>query len=100
MMRYEKHRMENGIDIVYNEIDEEINNIEKVEFENIENDYQDLVKFVDAILEQSDEVKLLSFWQDENSPVIKNEKFVMRSDLKIDDIIFLKDNELLTIFAD
>ena len=55
---------------------------------------------MDLILEQSDEVKLLSFWQDENSPVVKNEKFVMRSDLKIDDIIFLKDNELLTIFAD
>ena len=100
MMRYEKHKTENGKDVVYHTIEEEILNIEKTEFGSIENDYEDLVKFVDAILEEVDEVKLLSFWQDGSSPYVKNEKYVMRKDLKIDDIIFLKDNELLTIFAD
>ena len=100
MMKYEKHKEENGVGVVYHTIEEEILNIEKNEFGSIENDFDDLVKFVDAILEEIDEVKLLSFWQDENSPYVKNEKYVMRKDLKIDDIIFLKDNELLTIFAD
>ena len=99
MMRYEKIKTENGKEVIYHNIDDEIKNIEKIEFGNIENEYEDLVRFIDAILEQADEVKLLSFWQDENSPFIKNEKYVMRSDLKIDDIIFLKDNELLTIFT-
>lgn len=99
MMKYEKIKTENGKEIVYHNIDDEIKNIEKFEFENIENEYEDLVRFIDAILEQVDEVKLLSFWQDGNSPYVKNEKFVMRNDLKIDDIIFLKENELLTIFA-
>lgn len=100
MMRYEKIKTENGKEIVYHNIDDDINNIEKIEFKNIENEYKDLVRFIDSILELTDEVKLLSFWQDENSPIVKNEKFIMRSDLKIDDIIFLKYNELLTIFAD
>lgn len=100
MMRYEKTKIENGKEIIYNNIDEEIKNIEKIEFENIENEYDDLLRFIDAVLEQADEVKLLSFWQDENSPYVRNKKYVMRNDLKIDDIIFLKDNELLTIFAD
>jgi len=100
MMRYEKHKTENGKDVVYHNIEEEILNIEKNEFGSIENEYEDLVKFIDAILEEVDEVKLLSFWQDGDAPFVKNEKYVMRKDLKIDDIIFLKDNELLTIFAD
>ena len=100
MMRYEKHKNVNGKDVVCNSIDEEIANIENVEFKSVESDYDDLIKFVDAILEESDEVKLLSFWQDENSPFIKNEKYVFRRDLKIDDIVFLKENELLTIFRD
>ena len=81
-------------------MDDEINNIEKFEFENIENEYEDLVRFIDAILEQTDEVKFLSFWQDGNNPFVKNEKYVFRKDLKIEDFVFLKDNELLTVFAD
>ena len=100
MMRYEKIKTENGKDVVYHNIDEDINNIEKFEFENIESEYEDLVRFIDAILEQVDEVKFLSFWQDGDNPYIKNEKYVFRKDLRIEDFIFLKDNELLTIFAD
>lgn len=100
MLRYEKIKIKNGKELVYHDIDSEIDNIEKVEFDSIENEYEDLVRFVDSILDLAGEMKLLSFWQDENCPFVKNEKYVMRSDLKIDDIIFLKDNELLTIFAD
>ena len=100
MMKYEKHKIEGGVDVVYHCIDEEILNVDKVEFGSIENEYEDLVKFVDAILEDADEVKFLSFWQDGTNPFVKNEKYVFRKDLKIEDFIFLKDNELLTVFAD
>ena len=100
MMKYEKHEVVDGKDIIYNNIDEEILNVEKNEFVGIESEYEDLIKFVDAILEEVDEVKFLSFWQDGDNPYVKNEKFVFRKDLKIEDFIFLKDNELLTVFAD
>ncbi len=100
MMRYEKHKTENGKDVVYHCIEEEIENVEKNEFSSIENEFEDLLKFIDAILEECGEIKLLSFWQDGNNPFVKNEKFVMRKELKIDDVVFLKDNELLTILAD
>lgn len=100
IMRYEKTKDEGGMKVVYHNIDEEIKNIEKYEFENVENEYRDLIQFIDAILEQVDEVKFLSFWQDGDNPCVEKEKYVFRKDLKIEDFVFLKYNELLTVFAD
>ena len=100
MLKYEKHKEVDEKDVVYNTIDEDLKGVENRLSRSVESDFEDLKMFIDEILKDVDEVKFLSFWQDGDNPYVKNEKYVFRKDLKIEDFIFLKDNELLTVFVD
>jgi len=97
-MKYEKQKVEDGKIIVYHEIDEELKNVDNFISNNIENEFKNLKSFINEILKEADEMKLLSFWQDGNNPFINNEKYVFQDELTIEDVIYLKYNELLTVF--
>lgn len=97
-MRYERRKTENGKEIVFHTIDEDLENLEKIVCGTTETEFKNLKAFVDEILEDSGEVKLFSYWQDGEMPTIEKENYVFQSDFKIEDIIYLKYNELLTIF--
>ena len=97
-MRYERRKTENGKEIVFHTIDEDLENLEKFVCGTTETEFKNLKAFVDEILEDSGEVKLFSYWQDGEMPTIEKENYVFQSDFKIEDIIYLKYNELLTIF--
>ena len=97
-MRYEKHKMEDGTEVSFKNIDEDLENVERSVSENVETEFKNLKTFVDEILKETDEVKLFSFWQSANVPKIEGEKYVFQDELKIEDIIYMKYNELITIF--
>ena len=97
-MRYERRKTENGKEIVFHTIDEDLENLEKIVCGTTETEFENLKAFVDEILEDAGEVKLFSYWQDGEMPTIEKENYVFQSDFKIEDIIYLKYNELLTIF--
>ena len=73
-------------------------NVERSVSENVETEFKNLKTFVDEILKVADEVKLFSFWQSANVPKVEGEKYVFQDELKIEDIIYMKYNELITIF--
>ena len=97
-MRYEKHKTEDGVEIIFNTIDEDLENLERSVCGTIEKDFENLKAFVDEILEDADEVKLFSFWQDGDLPKVESEEYVFQDEFKIEDVIYMKYNELLTIF--
>lgn len=97
-MRYEKRKTEDGVEIVFNTIDEDLENLERSVCGTTEKDFENLKAFVDEILEDADEVKLFSFWQDGDLPKIESEEYVFQDEFKIEDVIYMKYNELLTIF--
>ena len=98
IMKYEKRKVENGKEIVYHEIDEEIKSAERYAIGNVESEFENLKNFVNDILKETEEIKLFSYWQDESKPLIEDEDYVMQNELKIENIVYLKYNVLLTIF--
>ena len=82
--------------VVLKDIDDDIKNVSR-QYEIIDEEYGDLKVFASEILKVADEVKFLSYWQDEYSPYVGFEKETNLKDLKIEDFIYLKYNELLTV---
>ncbi len=97
-MRFELHDTANGKEIVLFNENEDMQGNEERELERTETEFDSLKGFVDEILKDADELKLLSFWQDEYSPKLQSEEYVFQDEFKIEDIIYLKYNQLLTIF--
>lgn len=97
-MKYDKSIDENGNEVVFNFVDEDIKNIEKAVCENTDEDFLTLKNFVDDVLKHTSEIKLFSYWQDGDLPVVESEEYIFQGELKIEDIIFLKYKSLLTIY--
>jgi len=60
-------------------------------------EYEQLIAFIDGVLELAPEMKIFSFWQDGEKVKIESRKSISRKDFNIDKIIHLKYLELLTI---
>lgn len=63
-----------------------------------ENEFDNLKKFIGGVLEKTDKMSLMAFWQDAEPYVeIKNKEDIGFDSLKIENLFFLKYNDLLTI---
>lgn len=60
-------------------------------------EYEEIKAFIKSVLKIVKEIKLFAFWQDGATITVKCKKAIKYSDIKIDDIAFLKYNELLTV---
>ena len=94
---YERYTDDTKSTLDFTTIDNAIANVEKKTIGTQETEYVELKNFIDEILKHANEIKLYSFWQDGEPLYIKNEKQVYQDELKIDNIIYLNYNELLTI---
>ncbi len=97
-MRFELRTVENGQEIVIFDASKVPEDIERSVCGNVEQEFKNLKAFVDEILKETEEVKLLSFWQDGDLPKVEIEEYVFQDEFKIEDVIYMKYNELLTIF--
>lgn len=106
--KYDEYMLENGIYInahLYKEDDSEdwnnlnyaIKVLKNNEFNSLEKEYNKFYCDIKNILNEVNEIKVMAFWQDETSFKIYNEKEINFDDMKIEDIVFLKYNTLLTI---
>lgn len=94
---YERYTDDTKSTLDFTAIDNAIANVEKKTIVTQETEYVELKNFIDEILKHTNEIKLYSFWQDSEPLYIKNEKQLYQDELKIDNIIYLNYNELLTI---
>ena len=97
-MRFEIRKVEDGQEVVMFDSSDTLQDIERSVCGNVENEFKNLKAFVDEILKEAEEVKLLSFWQDGDLPKVETEEYVFQDEFKIEDVIYMKYNELLTIF--
>lgn len=67
------------------------------EYEGLNKEFDEIKLFAKKILEFANEIKILCYWQDGNGPAVDSEKTLSVKDFRIDDAIFLKYNELLTL---
>lgn len=93
---YVAQEQNDGSSFIIKDIEEDIKNVSR-QYDNVENEFNSLKEFASEILKISDEVKFLSYWQDGDMPYIAYEKDKVLKDLNIEDVIYLKYNELLTI---
>lgn len=87
----------NGDRFVCNYIDYCLEELKNYLFDYLEKEYEKLVNVIKNILTITDEIKLFSCWQDNEDMKFINEREIHIGDLKIDDIVFLKYKELITI---
>ena len=97
-MKYNKHIDENGNEVVFHTIQEDIDNVEKNVACNADAEFEVLKNFVDDVLKITDEIKLFSYWQDGDLPVVEKEDYAFQDELKIENIVFMPYKTLLTIF--
>ena len=97
-MTYEFQKIDDGKAVITFNSNEDLQNTQKRVCENFEKEFENIKAFVDEVLKEAEDVKLLSFWQDGDLPKIESEEYVWQDEFKIEDVIYMKYNELLTIF--
>lgn len=79
---------------IYDMIDEVDKKFNK---KGMEGEFFEIKEFAKKVLEQTDKIALVSFWQDGEEFIVNNEKSVKFADFKIEDLAYLKYGEILTI---
>ena len=97
-MTYGLQKIDDDKAVITFNSNDDLQNTQKRVCENFEKEFENIKAFVDEILEDADEVKFLSFWQDGDMPKVESEEYVWQDEFKIEDVIYMKYNELLTIF--
>ena len=97
-MTFELQKVDDDKAVITFNSSEDLQNTQKRVCENFEKEFENLKAFVDEILKETEEVKLLSFWQDGDLPKVETEEYVFQDEFKIEDVVYMKYNELLTIF--
>ena len=97
-MTYELQKIDDDKAVITFNSNEDLQNTQKRVCENFEKEFENIKAFVDEVLKEAEDVKLLSFWQDGDLPKIESEEYVWQDEFKIEDVIYMKYNELLTIF--
>lgn len=65
---------------------------------DLEKEFDNIYNFIKDLLEKTNEISLLSFWQDgEEFVEVNNEKTVEFKNLKIEDLVYLNYNDVLVI---
>lgn len=97
-MHYNRQILNKDKEGVTTKIDQEFLEFKQEFGKETEKEYRVLSSFISDLLEKSNEVSLLSFWQDASPYVsVLGEKTVSLKNLTIEDIIYLNYHEVLTI---
>lgn len=88
----------NNLEAIVEKIDKKFFEFREGYGKNEEAEFDCLKNFIGGVLKKTDEINILSFWQDGEPYVeIKNKEDISFNDLKIENLIFLNYNDLLTI---
>lgn len=74
-----------------------IDRVKNEDGNTIEKEYDEMKAFIAEVLKHTNEIKIFAFWQDGTDIVVNNRKRITFDELKMEEIVFLKYNELLTI---